>query len=41
MQSGAIVHCARDEEEMADLLELMNLDIAVVGAPKQDVCWLN
>ena len=40
MRNGAIVHCARDEEEMAELLELMDLDIAVVGAPKQ-VCWLN
>ena len=40
-QNGAIVHCARDEAEMAELLELMDLDIAVVGAPKPDVCWLN
>ena len=36
----AIVHCARDEEGMVELLELMDLDISMVGAPKQ-VCWLN
>ena len=40
-KNGAIVHCARDEEEMEELLDLMDLDIAVVGAPRQDLCWLN
>ena len=37
-QNGAVVHCARDE---AELLELMDLDVAVVGAPKADMCWMN
>ena len=41
MRNGAIVHCARNEEEMGDLLELMDLDIVVAGAPKPDLCWLN
>ena len=40
-QNGAVVHCARDEAEMEELLELMDLDIAVVGAPRKDVCWFN
>ena len=40
LQNGAVVHCARDEAEMGDLLELMDLDVVMVGAPKQ-VCWLN
>ena len=39
--NGAIVHCARDEAEMEELMELMDLDIAVVGAPKPDTSWLN
>ena len=36
-KNGAIVHCAKDEEEMAELLKLMDLDVAVVGAPTQDL----
>ena len=35
MRNGAVVHCARDEEEMAELLRLMDLDVAVVGAPQR------
>ena len=41
LQNGAIVHCASDEAERERLSKGMNLDIAVVGAPKPDMCWLD
>ena len=41
MRNGAVVHCARDDAEMAELLELMDLDLAVVGAPKPNLYRLN
>ena len=36
-QNGGVIHCARDEEEMEELLKPLDLDIAVVGAPERDV----
>ena len=40
IKHGAIVHCARNEEEMWTLADLLNFDLAVVsvGDPFQGLC---
>ena len=40
-QDGAIVHCAVNDEEMENLLDNLDLDIAIVGKPQPELLYLN